>query len=302
MKRYLWAVFAFFAMVMSACSDDEPNAKPNVEPQEQDVVFVIETPEITTRAGEGELATKLYAAVYSEDWTEEFSNIRVEGNIDLQTSPHVSFRLVVGKCYNIVFWTMAENAPYTLNYAQKRMELNLEQLLSNNERNDAFFHVERSYVVSGTSSKNVVLKRPFAQLNIATKDWAEAVAAGANITKSSLTIDAHKWLSFVDGKVSSELQKVTYAMNLLPEESLTVNGETYTYLSLNYLLAGDKELLDCRFSTDGATPIVREWENIPLQRNYRTNILGNILSSENNSGVSIDSDFIDDMVVTSCNR
>lgn len=299
MKRYLWTLLALVGVLFASCSDDKSIEQPEVKPEEIDVVFVIETPDITIRAGEGELATKLYAAVYSADWSEEYSNIRVEGEVDLASSPHVSFRLVSGKTYNIVFWAQAEGAPYRLNYADKRMELKVSELLANDERCDAFFHVESNYKVSGASSKDIVLRRPFAQLNVATKDWSAAQTAGINITKSSFTIKAHTWMSLVDGKVSQDVQQVTYALNSLPQESFTASGESYTHLSIGYLLVGEKELVDVTFTTDGATPVTREWESVPLQRNYRTNILGNILTSTAGEGVSIDSEFGGEMEITS---
>ena len=98
---------------------------------------------------------------------------------------------------------------------------------------------------------------------------------------------------------------MTFELNDIPTDKLkvTVNGEEklYNYLALNYLLVGDnnseKTLTDVEFtwkSDNGDTNAesVTEFKNVPVQRNYRTNIVGKLLTSPTIFNISIDEDFV----------
>jgi hypothetical protein len=57
---------------------------------------------------------------------------------------------------------------------------------------------------------------------------------------------------------------------------------------MNYLLVDDRQLVDLVFNfTDGTTTFERKYYQVPVQRNYRTNILGQIISSPYDFNVEI---------------
>ena len=70
-------------------------------------------------------------------------------------------------------------------------------------------------------------------------------------------------------------------------EKFPVDG--YEYLAMNYLLvAADKELVDVEFAcTDGSKEKTRTVGSVPVQRNYRTNIYGQLLTSDVDINVEI---------------
>ena len=69
----------------------------------------------------------------------------------------------------------------------------------------------------------------------------------------------------------------------------TLNGENYDIISMNYLFVnGDdqndgKELVDVKFNyvdEDDATVLSRQYDLVPIKRNHRTFIVGNILTQD----------------------
>lgn len=88
-----------------------------------------------------------------------------------------------------------------------------------------------------------------------------------------------------------------------------VNGKTYDWLSMNYLLTGDtpaddnvqkaeSELVDLEFvagSSADADVNTINVSQVPVQRNYRTNIFGKLLTSATDITVDKDPNFGDDI-------
>ena len=61
---------------------------------------------------------------------------------------------------------------------------------------------------------------------------------------------------------------------------------------MNYLLvSADKTLIDVCFSYNGDDDYIHNYTNVPVQRNYRTNIFGSILTSKVNLNVVIEPAF-----------
>ena len=164
---------------------------------------------------------------------------------------------------------------------------------SNDEARDAFFG-KATVTVKGAVSQNITLKRPFAQLNIGTNDMAEAETAGLNTgaLQSSVTVSGiFSSMNLMTGIPDPNTSTVeTFGLNAIPKETFTAGGRTFDYLALNYLLVSDqKGLVNCEFTyTDGATTETRTIDNVPVQRNYRTNIFGSLLTGSVDLGITID--------------
>ena len=81
---------------------------------------------------------------------------------------------------------------------------------------------------------------------------------------------------------------------------LTVNATDYAYMGLNYLLVGGENdtqsLIKADLSLykegDDTNPVnTLAFSNVPVQRNYRTNIVGNLLTSQVQFNVTIDGNY-----------
>lgn len=250
--------------------------------------------------GDGMTATTLSYAVYAQGTTTPLITSK-----DVVTFTNgqatVTLRLASGRSYDLLFWADAygtedSNAPYTVDFDTQTLTIDYDaaKTLSNDENRDAFFGTT-TIEVKGAVSGEVTLKRPFAQLNIGTDDMKDAANTGLNTSalRTSVTVkNVYKNLNLMNGEVGEDAT-VTFGENEIPEGQFTANGNTYDYLALNYLLVGtDKGVVDCEFTyTDGTTKVSKTISNVPVQRNYRTNIFGSILTGAVDLEITIDPDF-----------
>lgn len=301
MKKTIIALMAVSAMMFSACNSDEPVSAVT----DGNVTFVAQLPGEFTRAlGTGTQATKLSYAVYEAGTTTPVISSLEAGApqaefTGLQTT--LSLNLVKGKTYDVVFWADNEAAPYTFDPATQSVKIDYTAINGNQENRDAFFQVERDLAVNGAIQKTVTLRRPFAQINFGTDDMAAAEAAKTVVASTKLKVDnVYSTLNLLTG-VASDPVEVTFDYNgLLKDEVFPVDAK-YTYLSMNYLLTGsevtdnvqaaEKELVNCEFTMkDDAGKEINTLtiSNVPVQRNYRTNIYGSLLTSKIDYTINID--------------
>jgi hypothetical protein len=174
------------------------------------------------------------------------------------------------------------------------MSVDYTNALCNDEARDAFYKLH-TFTVTGSQTEVVELRRPFAQLNIGTNDYLDAKKAGYEPTLSAVTVKSLcSKLNLWDGSVS-ESGEVTFDYAAIPTtETFPVAG--YDYLSMNYLLvASEKGVIDIEFGygEENATPKTRIVGSVPVQRNYRTNIYGQLFTSDVDFNVIIVPDYED---------
>lgn len=287
-KKFLSVFAVASAMLATSCSNED--FENGLNGNEADVTFTAQLPEgLQSRAfGDGTTAQTLSYAVYLKkdgNWTLTSAGKKDEEITDLKKT--VSLRLVNGNTYQVVFWADAQNSVYNFDNTNRKVTANYTDITSNEEKLDAFFAVEE-ITVNGTSSKDVELKRPFAQLNIGTADLPAATTAGTKVTKAGIKVRAYQTLNF-DGTVSDlSASEVTFgAANLPTNETFPVSGNEY--LTMNYLLMSADKQADNTVTIfyDNAQAPERTFSNVPLQRNYRTNIYGNLLTSNEGFNVEI---------------
>ena len=215
---------------------------------------------------------------------------------DRQTS--VSMQLVKDQTYNIVFWAQSEGQTCYKFDDLSQITVDYAAAKANEESRDAFLAV-KNITVNGPINETVEMKRPFAQLNIGTADAAIAAKAGVVIKTSKVEMKGlPNVLNTINGTTDGAVD-VTFADNAVPStEVLSVNGKEYTYLAMNYILAPaeGKEISDVKatFTAEGKNPVSLSAFSVPFQRNYRTNIIGNILTNSADFNVEIDPGFAGD--------
>ena len=146
----------------------------------------------------------------------------------------------------------------------------------------------------------VTLKRPFAQLNIGTADLEEAANAGFPVDKVSVEIPTGVCdvLNLWTGKssCSKEISRTFKKNDIVDTELYAFPVAGYDHLAMNYLLVNaEKSPLNNvtlnYYSGDRVKS--RTFSNVPAQRNWRTNIYGELLTSDVNVNVVIDPLFAD---------
>ena len=286
MKSFKYLAAAALTLLAVGCNKEQVTEVP--DGQMVDVTFTAALPgEMATKTlGDGQTAKKLYVSVYEND--AEKTHLRdldkTATFTDLKTQ--VKFSLVKGKTYNFVFWAQAEGAPYDVTDL-KNIKVKNYTTDANDEKRDAFYATRKELKVNGALTETIKLYRPFAQVNFATADYADAKKAGFNPAVSSFT--ASEAAKTFDTFAEEGKDKVEVALTEtgIPADVLkTLDGETYTRLAMNYLIPvgkqGESHNIDvaATFKANNGEAVTVSAPNAPVQNNYRTNILGNLLTSQ----------------------
>lgn len=324
-KKFLFGMFAAAGMLLAtSCSNDELIEQ--VSGDTATVSFTINTEgAVASRAADisdGSNATVLQYQVYHVERGDYEVFYHPHGDLvvdkDFHGSKTIQIPLGKGQEYAIGFWAESpaanENNYYEISlYDQSGMSVSIDysQINNNDENSDAFFG-NVNFTVSGNESKTVILKRPFAQINVGASDYSDFLGGSNNdIVNSSVVIkNAATTLNLLNGEVSGETT-VTFGADhgaiyldknqtdcFEPIQTLTVNGTKYTWLSMCYVLPQDKDqstTVSAEFNfevTAGNNFTLKDGlQNIPIQRNFRTNIIGNLLTNNVDFKVEIDANF-----------
>lgn len=318
-KKLFLGMFAAAGMLLAtSCSNDELDVVQSGN--EAQVTFSLAAEGgIATRAiSDGTGAKKLVYAVYNAngELIKTIANTDVNGQIvdnsafDNGLTENVTITLAKGQQYTVAFWAQNPNCTAYTTTDLKNVTIDYAGL-NNDETRDAFFKAE-TFTVTGNAEIDVVLKRPFAQINVGVyqTDWDAAVASEIEIEKSKVTIEkAATSINLLTGEVEGE-ETVEYGFATIPTqfttpETLDVDldkdgtKEKYVYLSMSYILANDAttgyakatlEDLDFTFAPKSGNNInFSEGLNaVPVQRNWRTNIIGKILTGDVTFNITID--------------
>ena len=283
-KKLIFAMSAIVALFATSCQEEDFGVSTSAT---STVAFTVSTPEIASRAySDGTTATVLQYAVYDETGT-ILRDLTVE-DATINGSTTVELKLTTGNEYSVIFWAAAPNAPYTVDFANKTMTVDYTAATSNDEARDAFYKYH-TFIVTGAQTETIELKRPFAQLNIGTKDYEASEKAGYVPTTSSVKVsNVYETLNLADGTVDGDTAVTFDYAAIKKDEIFPVAG--HEYLAMNYLLVGaDKEVIDVEFTyadvnNDAKTRTVG---SVPVQRNYRTNIYGQLLTSDVDINIEI---------------
>jgi hypothetical protein len=288
-------------LFVTACSQNEP---------QQDEALVtfsvgVEDANITRAYSDGTTANQLIYSIFNEDGTKVIISKVTENNLtDLLEGHTVTVSLAKGHTYTAVFW--AQNSACKAYTISEDMHVTIDYTgLNNDETRDAFFAVSEPFTVNNNLSQDVILKRPFAQVNVGAYeyDYIYAKENKLNVTLSSATItDVPSVINLYDGSVSQPVN-VEYTLNNIPtgdNEKLHVDvnkdgeKEYYRYLSMCYILAdpvGSTHTMSFKFKdieNDKLVGFSEGLENVPAKRNWRTNLVGQILTGPANFLVIID--------------
>lgn len=312
MKKIFWGgVALIFMLLFWSCSHKLDG--PNGEGAEVEVNFVLELEgALETRAiSDGTGADQLSWAIFSEAG-ELIHAKTVKDNVTglLTASGHsIAVSLAKGKTYKAVFW--AQNPECTAYTVSEDMKVTVDyEGLNNDETRDAFFASSEPFTVSGSTSVSVTLKRPFAQVNVGAYPWdlQYAQESGNDVQMSGAVIkNVADCINLFDGSLEGDVD-VAYSLAAVPQEDLMVdvdeNGEkeVYEYLSMSYVLAapeGTTHEMAFTFadaSGKGAFEFSQGLGAVAIKRNWRTNILGQILTGDISFNIKIDPSYVGDIL------
>ena len=315
-KKIFSAMFVAASMLLAtSCTSDEFTTTQSGDQATVSFSLGLEGGIDTRAISDGSGADVLQYAVFDQagDRISTIAKVSKTG-VTFPTTENIT--LAKGQTYKIAFWaqdadcqayTVSDDMNVAINYAG----------VNNDETRDAFFK-SIEFTVTGSTSIDVILKRPFAQINVGVyeSDWNAAVASGVEIEKSTANIvKAANTINLLTGKVGEETTDVTvgYTENAIPTEALMVdldkNGtkEAYKWLSMSYILVADHgttanaegmygaaatTLEDLGFSfipkAGNAITFAQGLKSVPVQRNWRTNIIGKLLTGDITFNIDID--------------
>lgn len=308
MKKIIIPAISLAALLLTgACSIDERTSGDNGNEAMLTLNMGLDGAVQTRAIGDGSGADHLIYAVFDENGTPIEGIEQVSKDVTFPTTETIT--LAKGQTYRIAFW--AQNKACTAYTVSDDMVVTINYLgaLSNDETRDAFFKTVE-VTVTGDAELDVELTRPFAQLNVGIyeSDWTAGEAADIVISTSRAVVkEAASTLNLLDGTVGTPVD-VTFDFGDIPTDALSVdlNGdgtaENYRYLSMNYILpydgtTGDASttLSDLEFTfhpkTGNDITLTQGLDAVPVQRNWRTNIIGQILSGDLSLNISIDPGF-----------
>lgn len=305
-KTLIMSTVLFSAFMLCSCSDQDTVSPAGGE--EGQVSFNIAVPgNMQSRAfADGTTAqnnVKYY--VYDQD---NAATPVLTGTVPMSSlKGTLTVSLATAHTYDIVFLATAAESPYSYDADARVLGVDYDNVVTSDEKLDAFYAVVPDLLVNGPSTQDVKLYRPFAQLNIGTDDVPEYQAAlNSTIATTSVTVTGlYPSFDLMAGDVTGTPVNVTFAAAALPQGetfpvTYTPEGSTeavpYTYLSMDYLLVNQtKDLVEVTLDVVNANGTVdkREYNNIPVQRNFRTNIFGSLLTAKQDFNVEILPGFID---------
>ena len=296
-KNLLFGLFATMVLLLTTACQKENDLLGNGEAT---ISFEISTPQMATRAfSDGNTAKKLQYAVYDENGAfigrlspnaDEFKPVEIT---DFNGKRTINIQLAAGKTYYVLFWASALNSPYSVDYKTKTLSVDYANTVCNSDANDAFYCYKK-VTVDATKSEPVTLKRPFAQLNIGTNDLS--VKNEVDVTKTGVKVKGiYNTFNLAENVLGGDINtEYTFALAARPEgETFKVDG--YEYLAMAYVLVGNDKnyVTDVKlcYGASAETAKTREFTNIPVRGNHRTNLYGALLTNNIGFDVEIEEDF-----------
>lgn len=308
MNKNLFKTFAIAAMAVlaGACAKEQVASG---DGETVEMTFNVDVPEttITTKglsdaAQVDELVFQVFLTGTKDD-KKHFINTPVQELTQVvpvvDKKATVRVNLVKGQKYSYAFWAQSKGTGYYDTSDLRSVKMNTDKVKANDPKMDAFYWFREGETASKSYSGYVKLYRALAQINFGAKalDRSDALQA----TASSVTLSKAPDIFHPFWKTSEGEGSITYANNaVVSKEKLVIGKEPdkteYDYLATAYVFANkenDNILIDASATitlSNGRTTKISV-PNAPIQVNYRTNILGDLLNVEGVWNITIDEKF-----------
>ena len=301
MKKIFRLMLAVAAVAsVASCAKEDVSVAP--VGQEVEVAFVADLGALGTRAiADGTTVDEVAWAIYEDGADAPLENL--QGTLVLNgKQATLNVRLATGKTYDLAFFAykaveakeelkgVVDPVHYDVVWAEKKVCMKLDPKPANDETRDCFWYVRHDLKIEGPVSETFTLTRPLAQLNIGVtaQDVLDAQKAGFEVSDSQLTVNTYTQFNMFDGSLSETASiPVTFDRADSPVDAADVlkvkdDATDYKYLATTYLLVNDKVTSDVTvtlWDKAGVELNTLNYSYVPFQRNYRTNILGALLTN-----------------------
>lgn len=310
MNKNLFKTFAIAAMAVlaGACAKEQVASG---DGETVEMTFNVDVPETTiTTKGLSDAAQvdELVFQVFltgTKDKNKHYENkpvpelTQVVPVVDKKATVRVN--LVKGQTYSYAFWAQSKGTGYYDTSDLRAVKMNTGKVNANDPKMDAFYSFKEYETASKSYSGHITLYRALAQINFGAKALNRSDALQA--TASSVTLSKVPDIFHPFWKTSETSEgkgEITYANNaVVSNEKLAIGDKTnkteYDYLATVYVLANkaDPMLIDASATitlSNGRTTKVSV-PNAPIQVNFRTNILGDLLNVDGVWNITVDKEF-----------
>ena len=280
------------------------------------VTFSVKIPEVSTKAvavgNDASMINDLVYAVYKTtagsvdqalaDWDGTTTFLYAVNSVDPRFSDKstdvVNVELLNDQNHIVLLW--AQHADVWVSQHGDAIDLTnitypseLEVSAGCADKYAAFSGVKFIEANDKTNTQPIELTRPFAQINIATVKPANYAVV---INGTTVTVNEAGDNFNVASQLPTETEDVTYEWaGKVYEEKLSANSQEYDhYLAMGYVFAAGNVSVDYTIVTEGHGTITNTISNVPVAKNYRTNIIGNLLTSDVDYNVVLDKNWKDD--------
>ena len=304
-KLFFYLSVAMIGVAAASCQKEVAVENPG----DGNVTITIQTPGVETKAiADGLNVDIVYYEIYKNEEGHKNSltgKPLVEGTVEMSgKEASLSLNLLQGQEYVGLFWAQVNGKNYynvsdlrnvTVNYPNE----DNNKTLANDEERAAFCN----YKTFATGQNvTVVLERPFAQINLGTSFQSLDIDYEIALEESSMTVtgvaNAFNVAAMTAKTETENIVNVEFGMNTVPyafkeQETLSANDDTWAYAGMNYVLVpGDASTVNVTYSikTDVGT-LSRTVSAVPVKKNFRTNLLGNLLTEETKIEIVVDERF-----------
>ena len=305
-KLFGLIVLCALTLLCASCQED---ITAEIDANEVKVSFSVKTDVLQTKAiADASNIDILHWEIYPEDIENAAAPLmksfvrKQEG----QDEFHLELTLVSQQKYNFVFWAQVEREEgkehYDISDLRNVRIKSYKDELANDESRAAFF-AYRTFDLTDPLQETVILRRPFSQLNFGAETYDISslnLSQALKVEHSQVTVTGlGKSFNTIDG-IGQGDTTVTFAKAPTPngdvdatEKKLVVNDNSYYWLGMNYLIVNgesDNVNVDMTFHTNHGD-VSLAVDNVPVKENYRTNIIGNLLTSEATFKIVVDERF-----------
>ena len=314
MKKLIYCALALSAGLFASSCQQE-----NLEPVQQGntVTFTVEIPEVATKAiGEANDVDNLVYAVYrvkndafnDEEAKSNLANVLEDGNDDYQLvyqedtpiidmKANVTLELINDQRYVVIFWAQHGYTWFTKESQFVKVDYPENFRDPNNDARDAFTNVS-VIRVNSSISKDITLVRPFAQLNIATTLPDTSRYPNFSVDNTTVKVTGLASSFNVGAQVGKVKEGTVYEVNyaaVVPIDDTF--GDYEAYLSMNYVFVPDNRAtvkVSYDIVTNDYGTVSNQISNVPVARNYKTNIIGELLTSDVKYNVELENWYTND--------
>ena len=307
MKKLIFSA-AVLASAFFAASCQQEMLDPQAEGTT--VTYTVEVPDaIATKATGDEITAvdKVYFEVYRAADVNDPAKAPVYAGDRPMTNNVASFDLefVKNQEFVVLFWAQKSSLVKTADNPGGMYDiddLRAIQLVNPGTANNAAAQVFAgkdavSDCVSAVNG-NVTLTRPVSQINVYTT--TESLSFGdvnIRLDESSMTVAGlYNTFNVATGDaVVSDENKATFEYTEAPVPTVAADNADLTYVAMNYVgfapKAGATVTVDFTINTSEAVDIDHSVSNVPVKPNYRTNIVGNLISATTDYNVTLNDDW-----------